>query len=169
MKLSSTRNAAFHCAFTRVAPDTECYRLKVLASELEVTVLKQIQEQAQAILLSVDGSTSKSNPKTDMDGQTKQIEDAKLALYEKYVIREIAAEEYKAEKAVLDVELEQAKNAQVILAKEAAQKASVAGLRQIAEDTLKAKTLSKSITDVLIDKILVFPGGRVEIVTKIMQ
>ena len=168
MKLSSTRNSAFHCDFTRSAPDTKCYRLKMLTSELEATVFKKIQEQAKVILKSMDGSTSQVNPKTDMDEQITQIEDAKLALYEKYVIWGITAEEYKAEKAGLDAELEQAKNAQAILAREAAQKASIAGLRQAAEDALKAKMLAKPIVDALIDKVLVYPREKVKIVMKVV-
>ena len=40
MKLSVTRNAAFYCDFTRVAPDAECFRLKMLAGELEAIVFR---------------------------------------------------------------------------------------------------------------------------------
>jgi len=167
MKLSVTRNAAFHCDFTRSAPDEECYRLKMLAGEVETIVVKQIREQARGILQNLDGSASQSKPITDMDGQITRIEDAKLALYEKYVVRDITAEEYKAEKAELDVDFERAKNIQAVLAKEAAKKASVVGFRQAAEDALKAETLSKAIIYTLIDKIRVFPGNRIDVVWNI--
>jgi uncharacterized Zn finger protein (UPF0148 family) len=163
MKLSSTRNAAFHCDFSRVAPDAECYRLKIVASELEAVVLKQIREQAKSILHNADDPSLQTKPKTDVDGQIARIEDAKLALYEKYVVRAITAEEYQSEKTVLDTDLGHAKNAQAVLIKEAAHKASVAGLRQIAEDALKAKKLSMQVLDALVERISIYPGNRIEI------
>lgn len=163
MKLSSTRNAAFHCDFTRVAPDAECYRLKVVASELEAVVLRQIREQARAVLKSVDDPASQTKPKTDVDGQIARIEEAKLALYEKYVVRAITAEEYQSEKIVLDTDLGHAKNAQAVLIKEAAQKASIANLRQDAEDALKAKKLSKQVLDALVERVSIYPDNRIKI------
>ncbi|MCL1805432.1 MAG: hypothetical protein FWG28_05470, partial [Clostridiales bacterium] len=147
----------------RVAPDAECYRLKIVASELEAVVLKQIREHAKSILHNADDPALQTKPKTDVDGQIARIEDAKLALYEKYVVRAITAEEYQSEKTVLDTDLGHAKNAQAVLIKEAAHKASVAGLRQIAEDALKAKKLSKQVLDALVERISIYPGNRIEI------
>ena len=163
MKLSSTRNAAFHCDFTRAAPDAECYHLKMIASELEAVVLKQIRQQAKAILQSASDLASQAKPKTDMDEQIARIEEAKLTLYEKYVTKEITADEYRIEKTGLDADLEWALIAQTVLVKEAAQKASVAGLRQAAGDALKVKKLSKPVIDTFVDKVLIYPGSRIEI------
>ena len=169
MKLSSTKNAAFHCDFTRAAPDAECYRHKMLGIELEAIVLAQIRKQARAILKSMDDTMSQAVPKTELESRITQIEDAKLALYEKFVFGEIGADEYTSEKSGLDDELTRMKNAGAILAKEAAKKASVVGFRQAAEDALKAKKLSQPIVDALIVRVCVYPDGRVEVVTKVPQ
>ena len=64
---------------------------------------------------------------------------------------------------MLSAELERLKNAQGILAKEIRQKESVAGLCQAAEDALKERKLSRSVVDVLIEKVCVYPGNRIEI------
>ena len=97
------------------------------------------------------------------------IEENKIALYERYVLREISAEEYKAAKSGLDAEFERMKNAHAILSKEAEKSASVEGFRQIADDSIKAKTLTQPIVDELIDKVKVSTGGRIEIVWKMQH
>jgi hypothetical protein len=165
MKLSSTKNAAFHCDFTRFASDAECYRLKILKSDLEETVLKGVRQQARAIIKSA-GAPSQPQP-TEGNVHIKHIEEAKRALYERYVLGEIGAEEYNAAKTGLDTEHEQMKSVLSILAEKTAKKAAIDGLRQIATDTLKVKKLLHPVVDALIDKVLVFPGNRVEVVWKL--
>ena len=54
--------------------------LKRYDGTLESAVLKQVREQARAILNSADDPASQTKPKTDVDGQIARIEDAKLAL-----------------------------------------------------------------------------------------
>jgi len=163
MKLSATRNAAFHCDFTRVAADVECYRLKMLASELEPVVFSHIRKQARAILKSAENSPAHSEPSTEQSARITEIEAAKCALYEKYINREISADEYKSIKAGLDADLERVRIIKAILTKETAKKASIDGFKQIAADAVKAKKLSHEFVDALIDKVRIYPGGKVEI------
>jgi hypothetical protein len=165
MKLSSTRNTAFHCTYSISAPDAECYRLKMLGSELEAIALKQIRKQARAILKSVN---SKASPQeAELEPQITEMDDAKCALYERFILREITADEYKAAKEELDAQIGRIKNAQAILTKDAAKKASIAGLQQAAECAIKAKALSQPIVDALIDRVRIYPDDRVEIVWKV--
>jgi hypothetical protein len=138
----------------------------MLGSELESVVLKQLRGYARAILKSADGSQSPA-PTPESETQITEVDDAKCVLYERYVLREIGADEYRAAKDKLDVELNRIKNAQAILTKETAKKVSIAALRQVAGDAAKAKTLSQPIVDALIDRVRVSPGERVEVVWKI--
>jgi len=54
----SSRNAAFRCGFTLVAPDSKCHRLAIHESILEATVMKKMREKAQAILNAANGTPS---------------------------------------------------------------------------------------------------------------
>ena len=163
MKLSSTKNAAFHCGFTHAASDAVCYRLKMLASDLEPIVLYAIRKQARAILKIAGDSPVYSEQSTEQSAQITEIEAAKCVLYEKYVNREISADEYKAAKAGIDADLERARIVKAVLAKENAKKVSFDGFKQIAAEVVMTKKLTCEITDILIDRVRVYPGGRVEI------
>ena len=84
-------------------------------------------------------------------------------LYEKYVNKEINADEYKVAKAGIDANLERARIVKAIFAKENAKKESFDGFKQIATKAVKAKELTCEITDALINRVCVYPRGRVEI------
>jgi len=161
MRLSSTKNAAFHCAFTHAAPDVECHRLKILGSELEAAVMKSIREQARAVLKSM----SDSPPTTAQESQVTQIEDVKRSLYERFILGEINVDEYKTAKAGLDAAFDRAKSTQKI-ARESASKTVDDDLRKIAEDAVKAKNLTRPVVEGLVERVKVFPGGRVEVAWK---
>ena len=99
--------------------------------------------------------------------QITEMESMKRNLYEKFVLREITAAEYKETKAELDAECERLKNTKSILAKETAKQTPINGLRQLAEGAVKAKLLSRELVDVLIDRVRVYPGNKVEMVWKV--
>ena len=115
MQLSQTRNTAFHCSFTRSAPDTECYRLKKSTAELESIVFRIIREQAKAVLARISDTSNDAMPLNAHESNIGRIEDAKYALYERYVLREITADEYRAAKTALDSEIDREKRAQAAL------------------------------------------------------
>ncbi|MGL4668612.1 MAG: recombinase family protein, partial [Saezia sp.] len=52
MKISCTKNAAFHCGFTLPAPGAACHRLRVPKSELESLILKSIKRHSKTIMAS---------------------------------------------------------------------------------------------------------------------
>jgi hypothetical protein len=167
MNLSSTKNAAFHCDFTHAAPDAGCYRLKMLSSQLETVVLKTIREQAQTILNSMDISSSQYDYSAGYTEQNVRIDDAKCSIYERFVLGEINANEYKMQKAELDVEHDRAKSTQALFEKESTNRVACDSFRQIAGEAHKKKKLSQQLVDGLIDRVRVFPDGRIEIVWKI--
>jgi hypothetical protein len=167
MILSSTKNAAFHCNFTRAAPDAECYRLKILAADLEKAVNRELRKQARAIIKRIGNSSSPSEPPIAQTARIRQIEDATRALYEKFVLKEVSREEYITLKAGLDAEREKTKLTAIQQAREYANRAVRENHFQLATDALNMKGLSKNLADVLIDKVRVFPGENIEITWKI--
>jgi hypothetical protein len=50
MRLSSTKNAAFHCWFTHSAPDIACHKLRIQSRELEDVVREMVVRQANIVL-----------------------------------------------------------------------------------------------------------------------
>jgi len=160
MRINVTRNSSFLCQYMRVATDAECHKLRMLGSEVEAIVLERIREHARLIL-----NTDPASPalQTEHDAQVRQAGDAKYALYERYVLGEVSAEEYLEKKVALDVNLERAKLARASFMQESATKEDYEKLRQIAENALDATELTRSVADALIDKVRVYPSSRVEV------
>ena len=167
MKLSSTRNAIFRCDFTYSAPDAECYRFKMPGSSLEDEVLESMLVKAAGILKNMDNPAPHSECLPFCSEQITQIGEAKCALYEKLILGEVSADEFKSEKSALDVDLEKKMNTHAMLMKESVGKAEKENLRKAAEDALKEKKLSQQLMDTFVEKVYVYPGERIEVAWKI--
>jgi hypothetical protein len=91
LRLSQTKITAFHCDYTRTAIDVECYRLRVGAVELEVTVLEMMNEQARLILSNeLSGEAEIIN-----GGEQRQstLQDENQRLYEQFAFGKISVAE----------------------------------------------------------------------------
>jgi DNA invertase Pin-like site-specific DNA recombinase len=170
LRLSSTKNAAFHCNFTRAAPDEPCHKLKYPASELENVLFGIISKQAQVILNtdSLGGGyalDAQTENQADCERTIARNQDEKRALYERFILQEMDAAAYKAAKAALDAELLRLTRALDALNTEAAAKTSGDALRKVAE--MCENALTRPLADALIDRVRVFPGNRIEIEWKV--
>ena len=169
MRLSSTKNAAFHCWFTRSAPDTTCHGLRVLSNELEDAVRNIINNQSKLVLEAVDSqgidqrSVREKGCENNMDG----LRNEKRQLYERFVIGDTSREEYEARKSTLDAELERLGHIYTAISdyneKTAPDKTSI----EAAKAALRTNMLAQELVELLIDRILIFPYNRIEIVWKI--
>lgn len=107
MRLSSTKNAAFHCWFTRSAPDTVCHKLRILSRELEEVIRESIIRQAE-LVLNAAGSPPvdpRSKGQVECEASIDDLRGERRKLYEHFVLGEISRDEYASQKAVLDAEL----------------------------------------------------------------
>jgi DNA invertase Pin-like site-specific DNA recombinase len=159
MQMMRTKNAVFYCYFTKTAPDAKCHRNRILVSELEIIVLDKIRAWASALLSG--GSTLESThgvPAKDEASDIK-IEDAKRILYERYVLGEIGAEEYKAAKALCDAKHDSVRRGE----KTGESGTPGIALRQFAADVLNGAELSREAVGSLIKKVIVSPNKVVEI------
>ena len=160
MRLSSTKNAAFHCHHTRAATDADCHKMKMLRSELESESLGSIIARSHAILAGI----SDAPPRLDgHEGRLLQLCNDKRDIYEKHILGEITADEYKAKKEVIDSECHKLKHALDKFKKENAEWSRLEGRRTIAEEVLKDRTLSRHVVDALVEKVLVYQDGKSEI------
>ena len=140
-----------------------------MQSELETTVRELIDKQAKLVLEVVDSYSIDQRPvrqiecENNMDG----LRNEKRQLYERFVIGDISREEYAARKSALDTELERLGHIYTAISdhneKTAPDKTSI----EAANAALRTNMLTQELVGLLIDRILIFPNNRIEIVWKI--
>ena len=168
MKLSSTKNAAFHCDFTRAATDAPCYRSKILEADLSDIILDMIRQRVSLNRDATENnSVSRSQPEQEYERLISKCRKEKQMLYERFVKDEISAEGYKSEKTVLDAESDRLSQAYAALKKTAAARTSDKQLRELMEAAASENTLTIELVDLLIDRVRVYPDGRVDIQWKL--
>ena len=172
MVLSSTANARFRCGFTHSAIDAECHGLSVSEKELSEIIFEVIFKHVQ-VILNIDSLSQLSDlslkvaRQAEVESRIAVLHDEKRRLYESLILGNINAEGYKASKTEVEVELNRLNNVNSSLASEneilSAVKASNENLVRIAENISNEKSLTHQIVDMLISRVLVFPGDKVEI------
>lgn len=173
MTLSTTKNAAFHCSFTRSAPDAECHRLRIIKSELESTIFEIISKQAQ-IALNVDNLsemsvvTLQNSRQSECKQLMEQADNARCNLYEQFVLNEINADEYMSRKAEIDAEIDRLNRVHTSLSEQLSQNQSKAeAVTKLNEVVSGGNCLSQPLVDLLIEKVRVYPENRIEVQWKI--
>lgn len=134
--------------------------------ELEAIVMKSIREQTKDILK--DSYELSPELLSSHEKRLAQIKSAVCTLYERYVIGEINAAEYKAEKAMLDTEHERVNNDQAVIEKDLTNQAVRDSFNQTASNALSSNELTTEIADALIDSVRVYPDSRIEIIWKMV-
>lgn len=166
----SGKKAYFHCRHSKVASDLPCSGLRIDASELEQTIFQIISAHLRPAF-GIDTS------KDQLDWQTVQqaehekrlhaLQDRKRQLYEQYALGEIDLETYKVRKVEYDAELVRATNVHNSITSQMKQAQSdyESKLKQekIICEIGNTDCLTQTLVDMLIDKVLVFPGERIEI------
>ena len=171
MRISSTKNAAFHCWYTVQAPGTACHRLRVLKVELEKVVMASIRLQSKRIVASgclpADVSAPQIPAITEHEDIIENLQDEKQRLYESFISGEICLEEYKTKKSAVDAELLRARHMLETVRAQYAKRTPDVTAVDAAKKVLSESTLTQELVAMLIDKVLVYPDNRVEIVWKI--
>ncbi len=172
MRLSQTKNAAFHCWFTRSATDADCHKLRMLGSELEDVVSKIIFSQAAIIIskhdvqgMSFTGSGSKGQ--LECEYRLEELQTRKQQLYENLVLGASTPEEYKAQKAAIDMEMDRQRQVYSAVLVRNEKSAPSAASVKAARAALDTKVLSQELVDMLIEKVLIYSGNRIEFIWKI--
>ena len=169
MRLSNTKNAAFHCWFTHFAADAACYRLRILQSELEETVRESVTRQAATVLDAGESAVNalQSPAVPEQEDRLEKLRDEKRRLYETFVLGGIDQDGYRTRKSAVDDELERALRVYETILNENMKSRPDAASIQAARSALDSNTLTRELVDMLIDKILVYPDNRIEIGWKI--
>lgn len=170
LRISCTKNAAFHCWFTRSAPDAPCYHLRAPKHELEGAIFEMISRQAETVLGTAEGfvpceETAKKT--ADCASRIEKCHNRKCDIYERLVLGEIDAEAYRAEKTAIEVELDRLERVYAAMQEQEERQASDAKAVKIAHTVNQADSLTPEVVHLLIEKILLYPGGRLEVYWKV--
>lgn len=107
----------------------------------------------------------------DFDRQIQDLQDKKRVLYEQLLLQEISMEEYKSQKAAINVELNRIKQLHAVLAAQTTQmrmdSEAKSARKKLAQDITGSGRLTTGLVDTLIDRIYIYPGNQVEIIWKI--
>jgi DNA invertase Pin-like site-specific DNA recombinase len=171
LRISCTKNAAFHCWYTRAADGAACHKMRISKGDLEDVVLKSIRRQAklvaQAGLRSADVRELSNPAAAEYMVGIEKLRDEKLRLYESLIMGDIGADEYKASKTKVDAKLDESLRMHGAIVSEKQKSLPDADSVQAAQTALRAKKLTDKLADLLVEKVLVFPDDRIEIVWKL--
>jgi DNA invertase Pin-like site-specific DNA recombinase len=174
MQLFPRKVKAFGCRYTKIDETAECNGLEIGEQELERLLYEVISKQANIVMnigaLDTSGAELRSEQQAEYEKQLGGLQEEKRTLYERFVLGEIDAATYKTEKAMFDTEISRFTKALGTLKSEAAilsaAKSSDDELRQIASTALDTDKLTRTLVDLLIEKVYIYPGNHVEIVWK---
>ena len=160
MSRTSNKNHAYICRHSQIDGATPCHGLRISEVELERILYNMLLVRLQTLATS-ENCVSTSAPE-DLDQKVETCKEEKRKLYEQFVAQKINLEDYKNQKAKLDGELEQYKQTLAIV------RAQITGRRD-AEDQgsllhrfQEAGCLTIELADDLIDRVDIYPDGRVE-------
>ncbi len=166
----------FYCDYTKYDETEPCYSLKVSEEELHRVLFDIISKQAEIItnidnLDSTDKIKIQSAKAIEIEKQISVCHREKQNLYEQLITKQITVKEYQKQKEICDADL---RNYQAEYDRSSRQleqaksnNTTHSQLMDIAKEIKKENTLTQSLSDMLIDKVFVYPDKRIEIVWKI--
>ena len=147
------------------------------ATALEQAIFVSLKKQMDA--LGADSIESAGTVKTvlsqrpEYERQIEALEDNKLNLYEQYQLRKIDLDTYRTLKETLDAQLLKTKNAFAALTSQAKReeeaKEKEAQRKSISKELAEETGLTTALADLLIDRVRVYPGNRIEIEYKVQD
>ena len=164
-----------YCRHSEADEGSRCHKMRINAVELEQAVFITLKKQMEAAAsLNPDGTIrleAAAPKRSEYEQQIETLQDGKRLLYERYLLGEIDLDTYKAEKAACDELLLKTKNAYAVVLAQAKQKqeeqARHDNRQEAARAVFNSEGLTAELTDLLIDRVLVYPDNRIEIAYKI--
>lgn len=155
-----------------------CFDTEIKEEELHNTLFQIITKQAQLILniddvSELDRLQLHTEQTIEMQNQIEEIKLKKQRLYERLLMREIELPEYQSEKEKYNELLQAIQPLYDKALKETERMKIDAKTRsqtvQLAKDIVKENTLTQALSDMLIDKVTIYPEKRVEVSWKIQD
>jgi hypothetical protein len=153
---------------THADPTAECHKMKVNADELENAVMTIIKKQAEVIL--DNGDLSELRKMTDFgrrsaecEKQIRQWVEQRQTYYEQFIQGEIDRDTHLKLKSECTENLDRLNNQLAVIKQAEHDKEADKKITAIAKEALNATATPQDIVNALVDKILFYPGNRVEI------
>lgn len=173
--MTRIRGRYFACQYTAVDDSAPCHGLRINEAELEGMIYEVTSKQAK-VILNVDDISRAGNLEVQLaqqkesGGQVEACLERKRALYERFVLKEIDADAFKAQKAVLDGELAQLKQVHAAVTAQVERtrgdEKTKRARTELAREVSGASGLTTGLADALIDRVYVGPENQVEIIWK---
>jgi hypothetical protein len=164
----STIPATYRCMKTHANPMADCHKMKVNANELEKAVMTIIKKQAEVVL--DNGDLSELRKMTDFDKRTAECEkqirqwvEQRQTYYEQFVQGEIDRETHVKLKGECTANIDRLNNQLAVVKQIERDKEADKKVTAIAKEALSTTAAPQDIVNALVEKILLFPGNRVEI------
>ena len=165
----------YMCRHSTADVNSRCRDVRADVAGLEEAVLLTLKKQLEILLpVHKDGTIHLEATAAKCSEYEKQLEalrDQKQSLFERYLLGQIELDTYKLEKAVYDAEILKVKNAYAAVTAQAKLKreeqARQSSRQEIVHSIVEADVLTSELTDLLIEKVYVFPDNRIEIVYKV--
>ena len=175
IQLAEQKRPFYMCRHSTADVNSRCRDVRADVAGLEEAVLLTLKKQLEILLpVHKDGTIHLEATAAKCSEYEKQLEalkDQKQALFERYLLGQIELDTYKSEKAVYDAEILKVKNAYAAVTAQAKLKreeqARQSSRQEIAHSIAEADVLTSELTDLLIEKVYVFPDNRIEIVYKV--
>ena len=169
------KTSYYYCRHSEADEESRCHKMRINAVELEKAVFITLKKQMEAAAsLNPDGTVRLEDvtpERSEYEQQIEELQDSKRLLYERYLLGEIDLDTYKAERTACDELLLKTKNAYAVVLAQAKQKqeeqARHDNRQEAARAIFKSEGLTAELTDLLIDRVLVYPDNRIEIAYKI--
>ena len=163
------------CRHSTADANSRCHTIRADAAGLEEAMLITLKKQLEILLpVHEDGTLHLDATAAKCSEYEKQLEDLKgqkQALFEQYLLGQIELDAYKSEKAVYDAEMLKVKKCLRYCHRPGKTEAGRTGppkqRQEIAHSIAEADVLTSELTDLLIEKVCVFPDNRIEIVYKV--
>ena len=164
----------YRCIRTHADPAAECHRMKVSAPEIEEAVMTIIKKQAAVVLDSDDLMVIKKKNEVEriIAEYEKQIGywvEQRQKSFERFVLNEIDRETHKKLMSEYTEQLDRLNNQLSVIKQSERDKRESKKTALLAKEVLNVTTSQKDIVNALIEKILVFPGNRLEIQWKFVN
>ena len=175
MPRTANKNHYFQCRHSKVNEAAPCHSLTISEAELEGMLYEILSKQARVILNVADLSNAgmldvQLAEQAEYDKQINRCLDQKRALYEQFILKQIAMEDYKSEKAAVDSELDRLReihsNLKVQTSQMEMDKKAKSARTELAREVVGAGGLTAGLADTLIDRVYVYPNNQVEIIWK---
>ena len=165
----------YMCRHSTADANSRCHTIRADAAGLEEAVLITLKKQLEILLpahedgtLHLDATAAKCS---EYEKQLEDLRDQKQALFERYLLGQIELDTYKSRKTDYDAEIRKVKNAYAAVTAQAKLKreeqARQSNRQEIVHSIAEADVLTSELTDLLIEKVYVFPDNRIEIVYKV--